>query len=81
MSLTGATEPQQKLIKQCCIKELKSLSGMPKFYKIVLQRSGTLHIVEAPNEVRQTDLGQCLRNAFPLGEVPAAVTIHVRGIR
>ncbi len=81
VSLTGATEPQQKLIKQCCIKELKSLSGMPKFYKIVLQRSGTLHIVEAPNEVRQTDLGQCLRNAFPLGEVPAAVTIHVRGNR
>lgn len=81
ISLSGVSDAQQKLIKQCCIKELKPLTGMPKTYKIVLQRSGTLHIVEAPEEVRQTDLGQCLRNAFPLGEVPAAVTVHVRGNR
>jgi len=83
VSIVGASEVEQKPIKQCCIKELKSLTGMPRTYGIVLQRSGTLHIVGAPEEVRQTDLGLCLRNAFPPGAAPAAVTVtvHARGSR
>jgi hypothetical protein len=81
IQISGVNAQQEKLIRDCCVKELKSLAGAPRAYKIVLQRSGTLHVIDAPEPVRLTDLGLCLRQAFFNLEPPASATVHIRGGR
>ena len=81
VAMSGASDEQKKLIRQCCLSELKPLAGMPKSYRIVLKRAGSLHIFSAPDAVRQTDLGRCLHSAFPPGLGPESVTVQIRGSR
>lgn len=81
IAISGANEEQTSLIKACANKELKALSGMPKLYKINLQRSGALHIIDSPPQVFHTELTQCLRSRFQGHATPEAVVLTVRGSR
>lgn len=81
VSVTGTDPDQANLIRDCLIQEVKSLQSLPLSYTITLQRSGVLHIMEAPEEIRQTDFGSCLRRVFFQHVAPAAATITVRGGR
>lgn len=81
VSVSGADGAARNLIQKCCEKELRYLSEVPKSYRVLLQRSGALHIIEAPEAVRQTDLAKCLRDAFAKQQPPPEVTVMVKGGR
>ena len=81
VTVTGADGQARGVVQKCCERELRNLSEVPKSYRILLQRSGTLHIIEAPEAVRQTDLAKCLRDGFAKQQAPAEVTVSVRGAR
>lgn len=81
VAVTGATGEQTKVLVACAENELKSLTGMPKSYRIKLERSGALHITDSPPAVYHTDFSACLRNKFAGKDIPALVILSVRGSR
>jgi len=81
VSISNANSEQSSIIKECASKELKDLTGMPKTYKITLQRSGALHIMDSPQEIYSTELEKCLRSRFQGHIVPESVVLTVRGSR
>jgi serine/threonine-protein kinase len=79
---SGVDAAQEKVLRICAEKELRTLPGLPSGV-IQLERSGALQVVQGPLVVHRSGLTSCLRQAFAAtgSEPPRAATIHVLAAR
>ncbi|MBL8633132.1 MAG: protein kinase [Myxococcales bacterium] len=76
--ITGATPSQEQLVRLCADKALGELPGLYAT-TIRLERSGALHLTQAPDVVYRSGFDACLRQAFhaTTTPLPEAVTVRV----
>ena len=76
--ISGVDAAQEKVLRICAEKELRTLPGLPGGV-IELERSGALQVVQGPLVVHRSGLTGCLRQAFAAtgSEPPRAATIRV----
>jgi serine/threonine protein kinase len=82
--IKGANGDPAIVLRNCASTELKDIRGLPDSYQINLERSGALHVVDAPTQVYHTDFQKCVRNGLktlPVSMVPQSVTLSIRSGR
>ena len=75
--MSTVTPQQARILKLCCEKELRELAGLGN-KTIVLQRSGALQVVSAPQSVHRSGLTNCLRQAFESSQTPLPKEASIR---
>ena len=75
--ITGATPSQEQLVRLCADKALGELPGLYST-TIRLERSGALHLTQAPDVVYRSGFDACLRQAFHATTTPLPETVTVR---
>jgi tRNA A-37 threonylcarbamoyl transferase component Bud32 len=75
----GISPAQEKVLRICADKELRTLPGLPAGV-IQLERSGALQVVAGPRVVYSSGLTSCLRQAFAAtgSDPPRAAAIRVQ---
>lgn len=81
VSVTGAAGASATVLRSCATSELKGARGLPDSYQVKLERSGALHVVDAPPQIFHTDLSKCIRNGLKTLPVPQSVTLSIRSGR